>query len=118
MPTSVVYNTMQIQNCYSNRVYLHSYIYIVTCSFLFNILNHSFSLSLSLSLQSIEKGEEEEVEEINSNKFKNSSQIELKITQNKIQWKTYLNKPNQPKTHVEATVAAAMEAWVECLSPP
>ena len=92
------------------------YIYIVTCNFLFNILNHSFSLSLSL--QSIEKGEEEEVEEINSNKFKNSSQIELKITQNKIQWKTYLNKPNQPKTHVEATVAAAMEAWVECLSPP
>ena len=44
--------------------------------------------------------------------------MELKRTQNKIQRQTYLNKPNQPKTHAKASVAAAMEAWVECLPPP
>ena len=95
-------------------------IYTITYSFLFDFLNYSLSLSLSLPLSlSTEKGEEEEEEEeINSNKTKNSSQIELKRTQNKIQRQTYLNKPNQPKTHAKASVAAALEAWVECLPPP
>ena len=128
LPYQWVYNTVHIQNCYSNRVYLHGYY-----NFLFAFLSHFFSLfshphslsspySLSLSLsfpktlQSIEKGEEEE--EINSNKSKNSSQIQLKITQNKIQQKTHLKKSNQPKTQAEATIATAMVAWVECLPSP
>jgi len=83
-------------------------------SFLFDFLN----LSLSLSLSHPQKKARKEEEEINSNKSKTSSQIELKRTQNKIQWKTYLNKPNQPKTHAKAMVAAAMEARVECLPLP
>ena len=69
----------------------------------------TLSIPLLSSIQK-KKKEKEEEEEITQTNLKTHHKINLKQNPNH----KPIKKPNQPKTHADAAVAATMEAWVFC----